>query len=495
MDFLDPRAKKQRTIRLFIGYALVSILIFTASTIIVFNAYGFDVDRKTGEVIQNGLVYIDSAPDGAAIYLNGELNKSRTNARMTLQEGKYDLVIRKDGYRDWNRNFEVKGGSVIRLTYPMLILNNLESKEAANYGQAQPVLSTESPDRRWLMVSKGASLREYFVYDFNTLNQDTDIPSQESVIFPENLFKAPDGKTALELVEWSTDNRHLLVKYTYGSGSEFLVLDREVPGSSININQLLGQNPTAVNLRDKKFDQWYIFDQSSGLLQTANTEKTITPALQSVTAYKTHDSTVIMYAQVQASQQNIYVRQGSQTFLLRSVAVGPVHLDIARYDGTWYAVVASDGDKKSYVYKDPFSTLAQSKTQKAVPVTVFRANSAFSSVKFSTNTRFILVQSGQHFGVYDAEKSESYNYDIVEPIDADTKVTWMDGHRILFRSNSDAYIVDFDGSNKQKLVKALPGDTVFFDRDYTVLYSVSTSLDLPNSVALIQTNLRAESDR
>ena len=87
MDFLDPREKKLRNIRLMIGYVLMTVLIFTATLVLVFQAYGFGVDRKTGEVIQNGLVYIDSAPDKADIYIDGVKQQDRSNARLALKAG------------------------------------------------------------------------------------------------------------------------------------------------------------------------------------------------------------------------------------------------------------------------------------------------------------------------------------------------------------------------------------------------------------------------
>lgn len=496
MDFLDPDAKKRRSIRLMIGYVLTGILIITATTILVFQAYGFDVDRKTGDVIQNGLLFADSAPDKATIYLNGAVQPDLTNTRLKLAEGKYELVIKKDGYRDWKRSFELYGGDIERFTYPLLIPNDLEQQEVLNIGPAAG-LATGSPDRRWLIIGKGTSYTEFTEYDLSSIDKATERPKERAISFSAGLFNPTEGAHALELVEWSTDNKHVLVKHNFSGGNEFVVLNRDAPETSININQLLGQNPSTVTLRDKKFDQWYLYTKEGGVLQSADSKKSITPILTGVGTYKSHDTETLLYSQPVLGQptQRIYLRQGKDTYLLREIASGPAQLDIARYDGAWYALVGSDGDKKTYIYKDPVKVLDKNDGRKPAPIAVLRANGPLSWVSFSNNTRFMLAQSGQHIEVYDAEAKETFRYDIGDKFDPDTKVTWMDGHRLTARSNKQVIIFDFDSSNFQKLVPASGGLTTFFDRDYTVLYTLNQSAATNGTLGLIRTDLRFEQDK
>ncbi len=63
MDFLDPRKKRAYKIRLYIGYFLMAVALSIGTLILLFEAYGYDVNHKTGEVIQNGLVFVDSRPE------------------------------------------------------------------------------------------------------------------------------------------------------------------------------------------------------------------------------------------------------------------------------------------------------------------------------------------------------------------------------------------------------------------------------------------------
>ncbi len=497
MDFLDPKAKKVRDIRLMVGYFLVAILIITASIILVYRAYGFDVDRKTGQVIQSGLVYIDSAPDDAELYLNGELHNDRTNARLTLPQGNYEILIKKEGYRDWSRTVEVQGGSVERFTYPLLVLQDFTETEVSNFGVERPTVTTQSPDRRWLLVSKPQSIVDFTEFDLGNFQQDDPKkPVQSDITFPSGIFKVADGPESVKVVEWSNDNQNVLVKHTYGTGFEFVILNRDDPAASFNINQILGINPDTITLRDKKPDQWYMYTKKTGLLQSADKDKNIEAVVSDVLTYKSHDNKVVVYAQKTSETQNtIFIKDGDTIYNLRTVNTGAVKLDIARYENAWYVVVGSDGDKRTYVYKNPVQALSKDDALKPPPVAVLKATEPINNVLFSTNTQFIMARNGQNIGVYDAEDSESYNYTLAGTVDKGTVVTWMDGHRIQYRSGGFETIVDFDGSNAQKLITTIDGQSAFFDRDYTVLYTLNTIKSQKTAFGLFSTDLRLEADK
>ncbi len=496
MDFLDPKAKKRHTVRLYIGYALMAALILTTSSILVFSAYGFDVDRKTGQVIQNGLLFVDSAPDGAQVVINDTIQKDKTNNRFAMPAGDYSLKIQKEGYRDWRRNFQLTGGGVERFTYPLLIPNTLNSREVQTY-DAVPTFVTESPDRRWVLVNQGNSLSNFTEYDLNNLVEPADNPQARAFTLPTDLFTAAEGAHSIEAVEWSTDNEHVLVKHSFATGFEFVIISRDEPATSININKLLTLNPTAVTLRDKKFDQWYLFTQDGGILQAADAKKVIAPVATGVTSYKSHDNDTLLYASAgtDGKTQRITLKQKDTSYKVKDVANGAVMLDIARYDGKWHMVIGVDSEQKTYVYIDPLNVLQKKDNTPLVPVTILKSVGTLTSVSFSDNTRFIAAQSGQHFEVYDAEYRQTFRYDITDPFDPAVKVDWIDGHRLTGRVAGKAIIFDFDGSNKQELLANVPQASLLFDRDYTVMYTINASKATAGKSAFYGTDLRLDGDK
>lgn len=494
MDFLDPKKKRTRSIRLTIGNSLMGILVVIGTYILVSQAYGFDVDTKTGVVIQNGLVFVDSAPDGAKIFMNGEQQKSNTNTRLALPEGRYSVEIQKEGYRSWLRDFNLLGGTVERFTYPMLIPNDLKSTNLQSF-TGLPAVGLQSPDRRWVLTANPNTLGAFTQFDLNTLKDKK--PVSSSVVFPAGIFTAVAGPHGLELVEWSNDNKHVLVKHNFTGGSEFVMLNRDEPASSINVNKTLNVNPTKIALRDKNFDQMYLYTSAGGVLQSVNLkDKVISPVLTGVISFKSHGSDVLLYSQNvpgDPTKIRVSLKDGAKTYVVRDMpSAVNVPLEIARYSGDWYVVVGSDVEQKAYVYKEPADYLNHQKDKKPVPITVLKATGPISVLAFSDNTRFIMINSGQHFGVYDAENDKTYNYDVSQQFDQTVKPEWMDGHRILVNSAGKTVIFDFDGSNLQQLTtneKLIP---VSFNRDYTYMYTLSPQAS--GAFNFDQTPLRTDKD-
>src|SRR5438128_2402277 len=136
MDFLDPRKRRAHKIRLIIGYFLTAIAIVLASVVLYYGATGLGIDTKTGEIIQNGLLFVDSHPGGPDVLLNNKPVNATTAARLVLTSGSYDLTLKKAGYRDWNRKFILDQSSVARYVYPFLFPTKPFSVTLKNYSSA-----------------------------------------------------------------------------------------------------------------------------------------------------------------------------------------------------------------------------------------------------------------------------------------------------------------------------------------------------------------------
>lgn len=492
MDFLDPRKKNRQSIQLAIGHTLMALLVIVGTYILVSQAYGFDVDRSSGSVIRNGLVFIDSAPDKAKIYLNGSIQRNPTNTRISVPEGKYNLSIKKDGYREWSREFALEGGYVERFTYPMLIPDQLQPSSLQTI-TALPTVGMQSPDRRWVLLGN-ATLNEFTQYDLNSLKDKK--PTSKNIIFPAGLFSPGTGSRALEVVEWSSDNKNVLLKHTFSDGFEFIVLNRDDPTKSINVNRSTNLKPSRVFLRDKKPDQLYLYTEEGGLLQFVDSKNNKTAqVLTGVTSFKSHGSDILLYSQPlvnESTKNRIYFKNGDKTYTIMDVpAAQEIRLDVAQYDGKWYLVVGSSVDKKVYIYKNPQDYIDSNNGKRPAPISILKTTDTIKTVKFSQNTRFIMANSAQHFAVYDAENDRTYSYDLSVPFDQAVKPDWMDGHRIVVNDGSQTIIFDYDGINIQKLVPADKSIPAFFNRDYTFLYSVSPQ---PSGFDIMQTALRIPQD-
>ena len=156
MDFLDPRKRQAHKARLIIGYILVAMAIGLSTVILVYAAYGYGFNTKTGQIIQNGLLFVSSHPTKASIYINGAYQNSSTNNRLVLQAGSYNLDLKKTGYRDWQRKVVLDELSVDRFDYPFLFPTKPVAANLKTYSTAPP-LFTETPNQHWLLSQISAN--------------------------------------------------------------------------------------------------------------------------------------------------------------------------------------------------------------------------------------------------------------------------------------------------------------------------------------------------
>ncbi|CAN5700157.1 hypothetical protein BH23PAT2_BH23PAT2_04890 [soil metagenome] len=496
MDFLDPIKKRKHIRQLFIGYALMAVLIGLGTTILVLLSYGFSFDRTTGSVIQNGLVFIDTNPIAANVYVNGEL-RGRGDQRLVLPEGDYDLEIREDGYRSWTRSLNLRGGRVERFSYPFLFAQDLEKSTYRTFA-SQPRLMTTSPDRGWLLVQESQQIDAFVLYD---LSQGVNLPAFFTL--PPGIMTTSEPGSSLELVEWSNDNRHVVLKHMYDDGEEFILLDRDTPNVSQNLTSRFSDiSFTTISLIDKQFDSYHLHDVVSGRLWSAElATDTSEVLLEDVLTYRSHGSDTILYVENTAPIQDnsgqsqavrVRVLQGDQEYGIGSIprrdGQDSYLLDIARYDGDWYMVIGSTSEKKISVYKNPVDTIRADPTKQLIPEVTLRSEVEPSKVSFSSNARNIMMQAEDEFSIYDLEQKERYLYAFGNQSNA--QAFWLDGHRITVVADDMLRVIDFDGHNEQELVPCRASFRPLVDNGYEYLYCIAPSVNDDQYGTLQRTSLR-----
>lgn len=488
MDFLDPKRKKSHRQRLLIGYLLVAVAIAMGTLILLFSAFGFWVDSKTGDVIQNGTVFLDSQPGGSTVTLDGKVQGNRTASRLVLPGSQqYTIRLSQTGYRDWTRTFALDGGSIERLVYPLLLPKTLETTENQLYASA-PGLSSQSPDRRWLLVQQPG---QTYVFDLYDLNSPSAAPA--IITIPANILTDAAKPAVLSVVEWANNNHHVLLSRAFNDTHEFLMVDTNALANSVNINTTLTVSPTSVSLRDKKFDQLYIFDAAGGTIRQGDLKgRTVSGAiLSNVLAYKSYGSDLLLYATHQGAAEgklDYRIRENDKaTYLLKSVPDAPTFLlDLAEFDGTPYYVVGSPQDDAAFIYRDPLPTL-KGQSQKALIIPAVLRVKSPQFVSFSPNTQFISVQSGNKLVTYDIDGDRQFQLNLSHEVS--NKIVWMGGFHLAFVDKQQSYMIDFDGSNEQPLVPSLQAGGPYFAPDYETVFSLAPSLKVTGRFVLTQNSL------
>ncbi len=484
MDFLDPKKQKAHRVRLAIGYALIAIALLLGTVILLYQAYGFGIDR-TGRVIQNGLIFLSSQPANADIYVNGQV-RDTTNTRLQLPGGSYTIELKRDGYRDWKREIAVQGGKVDRYDYPFLFPKKLTTTVAKQYS-ATPLLATQSPDRRWIMIQTLAP-DQFDLYDLNA-----DKPTPQPLIVPTEAL-ATGTTTAWEATEWAPDNKHVILKRSYQKdgqpGTQYVLFDRDNPTTSQNLSTLFGLTPTNITFTDGHYDQYYLFDQIGAQILTATLKKpTPTPYVSGVLAFAAREDR-LLYVTTQdmpSGKVEVRLRDNDKTYHLRQLPAQSMYLlNLAVYNDDWYIAAGAQTEGKVFVYRNPEDSLNEKPKSALVPVQILRVDAA-NYLSFSTNYRFVMIENGDHFAVYDAETDRSYTYATGKSLDApQTHAGWTDGYHLDVVSGGKLVVFDFDGANLQTLSAAAPAYKPFFSRNYHAFYTLTTQNALTTTSLLVE---------
>lgn len=471
MDFLDPKKQRRHAIMLYTGYALIGIAIAISTIVLVYQANGFGVTSK-GEVVQNGLAFFSSQPNPADIYLNGKRDAQQTNTRMSLAADKYEVRLARTGYRDWTRNIVVQGGDVQNFDYPFLFPTKLATKAQADYA-ATPGISTQSSDRKWLLVQQTPTALTFDVYDLSL-----DVPKAVPLTLPAGIATASAATQSWKAVQWADDATHVLVQHTYGDASEFILIDRNDSTKSLNLNKTLSADPSQLTLIDNKYDKYHLYDTASGTLSRASLgSPTPVAVLQSVLSYKSYGDDRVLFAtatNAPSGKVMINMLAGDKTFTIRQVSAGTTYLlDVADYKGTQYVVLGAASENIVYVYRDPVGQLGDSSVTTPTAMRALRITNP-SYVSFSPNAQYIMSENGPQFGVYDLRLKRASMYTLKTPLDApQAHATWMDSHHLGYVGSGSYVVFDYDGLNYQTLMSSSPAASGSFSPNYRYAYTLA----------------------
>ena len=472
MDFLDPKKRRSYNIRLFIGFVLIAIALILATVILALITAGYTINRKTGQVIQNSLVYINSQPVSSSIYING-VNSGTTNARFDLSAGNYTFKLQQPGYHTWSNTIALYGGQVEQLNYPFLFPTN-PVKTIISTISSQPEMATTTPNRQWMLVSVPAQTASFSLINMN--NTKTPITT---VAIPSNLLATTASTNTLSLMEWSTDNQHVLLKDSYAGGYQYIMFDIVDPTQSFNVTKLFNTTSfTTIRLDNESYNKLYLYNQTTGALDLGDvTAKTVTPILNNVLNFWPYGTNQILYAtndqkDTTKVDANLWNSDGVN-FTLRTLPVASSYLlNMASYSGNLYVVVGSTASNYGYVYKNP-KLLDTDSNELPLPFTLLVLPSASENVTFSTSARFISMQRGSQFAIYDILGDTHYRYNTGLDFASGQLATWMDGNRLTAIVNGKLTIWDFDGTNQVAFVGSDAGYLPAFNQGYTAAYSLN----------------------
>jgi hypothetical protein len=452
MQFLTTQQRKQRTRRLFLGYALVSVLVALASYIIINTALGYDLLTTNKEVVQNGLLVVESEPSNANIYINGIEESSDTGARLSLPEGTYTLELKKNGYRDWKREVRLVGGTVEQITYAKLLPIE-PAREVLGVGDSAE--SLVSSDRRWLLKKSASTSNLWQLIDTDS---SLGIPSTYSL--PSSVFGSRIP-VATSVVSWAESSSRVLVEVLYGNGEkQYVNADLLRPDEVRDVTSLL----SGLSIEHIAFwadtNDRYVVRQSDGTIRLV-LESGVRPILgagieSASKMYPLPTNAIVYSRELPSGEIEVHYLTEQNDIVLATYPQNarPLDIDFAQRNRNEYIILAGGGLEKTLIFRNVEDVYKRSTTGRVPPFAIMPISA--DTAEFSTRGTFALTASADEVAVYDTEKRAIYRYGL----DGGKSgvVGWLDDSRAYSVSPSGVVSVfDYEGSNFYPLLASAQG--------------------------------------
>ena len=191
---------------------LITILVVSfLGTFVSLYARGYRLNTTTLKFSPNGLLVIKSVPDGAQIFINGEL-KTATNATIALGPATYDVGVRKEGFRQWEKRLEIQKEIVTEET--AYLFKATPSFSAVTFsGIINPISSNDMTKLSYLVAPSPNS---------QTGQEGAEgLWIMETINLPLGFLRQPRRVTDGDLTKadwtWSPDGREILLNTQNGS--------------------------------------------------------------------------------------------------------------------------------------------------------------------------------------------------------------------------------------------------------------------------------------
>ncbi len=202
--------------RLAVRLILTGVFVAVLITVIAYaRGYRFNFSQK--KLDSTGILVASSYPDGAKIYLNGELFGA-TNQNIIIEPGDYAVDIKKDGFTTWTKKLKIKGELVIKAD-ALLFPNNPSLSPVTSLGL---IFAQTSPTKgKSILMSQTNDLEKDGIYVLENNRNPLSSVSESKLLILKSALPA-NADLAKSTIEFSPDESEAII--TIRSASEPVIL-------------------------------------------------------------------------------------------------------------------------------------------------------------------------------------------------------------------------------------------------------------------------------
>jgi hypothetical protein len=169
-------------------YGFFFLLFFLLAPFIILISEGYQIDWQHFRFQKTGVLFLESKPNNADIYLNDQKVKNQTTARLkNLAPAEYLVTLKKEGYFAWTKKLRVYPGNTTFAQYIRLFKENIFSEKIIT--EKIKVFSPEI-NRQMAFIAADASVIKLFLFDFDK-GQTKEITTLN--FLPQEIIMAENG--------------------------------------------------------------------------------------------------------------------------------------------------------------------------------------------------------------------------------------------------------------------------------------------------------------
>lgn len=174
-----------------IFWIFVALFVLLA-TAVMFYSKGFRFDIQTLSITKTGAIEIESTPRAVNIYLNEEPYKNESNLiqKGTLISGvlpaRYRLVLKKEGFYDYEKNIDVRENNVVRVLNALLTPTSL-TISTSSVRATGTLIADFDPAGRVIIANESTFSHTVFALDSNAT--PTNINTTIAPFFKQKIEK------------------------------------------------------------------------------------------------------------------------------------------------------------------------------------------------------------------------------------------------------------------------------------------------------------------
>lgn len=226
-------------------YFFYTIIITVLSAYLILLTYGYKINWQSYKIQKTSIIYLESEPVDANVYLNGEFLANSTPIKVNeVFSGRYDVRLTHPLYEDWNKTYFVEPDYISKDSDIVMILKNRKQIEVTENEKEMYKTQIERHTSNPLVIKNENEIffEDIFVTRFSKKIINAVLyTDKKHIIYQISdgiYFMDSDGTNIIKLVDLNTEEKIMI---TTSDDGKYLVFDDGKSMQKVQITNSINQ--------------------------------------------------------------------------------------------------------------------------------------------------------------------------------------------------------------------------------------------------------------